>query len=359
MKMKLRTIKLHLLNLPLKVPYHLSFADVTQFDTVIVEMGDGDGRTGFGEATILAGYSGETIEDTWAFCREKGAGLAGRNTEDAKASLDPFVGGHPFAVSAFVTAMEMLAAHPLLETAEETRVPLLGAVNATDVDEIPGQIEDLLDQGYGTLKIKVGMEVEADLKRIGVIQRAVSGRALMRLDGNQGYSRDDACRFAAALDPGGIQLLEQPCAAGDWDAAQAVARVSAVPMMMDESIFGLDDIRRSADLGAAAFIKLKLMKMGGLDRLMEGLDLIEALGMEPVLGNGVAADVGCWMEACAAARTIRNAGELNGFLRPVGGLFAEPMRVERGALVLPAGFTPALDPGKLGAVTVAAEIFSD
>ena len=37
--------------------------------------------------------------------------------------------------------------------------------------------------------------------------------------------------------------------------------------------------------------------------------------MEPVLGNGVASEIGCWMEACVARSTIANAGEMNGFLQ--------------------------------------------
>ena len=45
--------------------------------------------------------------------------------------------------------------------------------------------------------------------------------------------------------------------------AEAVAKVARVPMMLDESIFGLKDIERAADLGIASFIKLKLLKMGG------------------------------------------------------------------------------------------------
>ena len=100
----------------------------------------------------------------------------------------------------------------------------------------------------------------------------------------------------------GIELFEQPCAAGDWDARLAVARIAPVPMMLDESIYGLDDIRRAADLNAARYIKVKLMKLGGLDRLAAAIDTIRDCGMEPVLGNGVACEIGCWMEACIAAR---------------------------------------------------------
>ena len=52
--MKLRGFDLHLLKLPLKVPYHLAFADLTHFDTIVVEARDEQGRVGYGEATLLA-----------------------------------------------------------------------------------------------------------------------------------------------------------------------------------------------------------------------------------------------------------------------------------------------------------------
>ena len=120
-----------------------------------------------------------------------------------------------------------------------------------------------------------------------------------------------------------------------------MAEAACVPMMMDESIYGPADIERTAELGCAKFIKLKLMKAGGLSSLADGLEMIRAVGMTPVLGNGVASDVGCWMEACVARTLIDNAGEMNGFLKPKAGVFASPMRVERGAMILEPG-TPGL-----------------
>ena len=125
--------------------------------------------------------------------------------------------------------------------------------------------------------------------------------------------------------------------------------------MLDESIFGLEDIERAADLGIASFIKLKLLKMGGLDRLADGLELIRAKGMEPVLGNGVASDIACWMEAAVAAKHIRNAGEFNGFLRPVSGILVEPLTVVAGAMVLTPDFVPQLDRDKIARFSVAGE----
>ena len=237
----------------------------------------------------------------------------------------------------------MLQGHPLLEVMERTEVPLLAIINAMEEDAIAAEIEARLQEGYGTLKVKVGFDADADAGRVRFIQDTVSGRALIRLDGNQGYCVEDAKKFAASLSPDGIELFEQPCPAGDWDAAVAVADVASVPMMLDESIYGPDDIERAAELNAADFIKLKLMKAGGLDALADGLKQIRGLGMTPVLGNGVASDPGCWMEACAARRLIDNAGEMNGFLKPETGIFASPLAVSNGSVVLEAG-TPVLKP---------------
>jgi hypothetical protein len=111
--------------------------------------------------------------------------------------------------------------------------------------------------------------------------------------------------------------------------------------MLDESIYGEADIERAAALKSIAFIKLKLMKLGSLERLALALVRIRELGMEPVLGNGVATEIGCWMEACVAHSRIRNAGEMNGFLRQRIRLAPDCLAVRSGRLMLDA--PPVLD----------------
>jgi o-succinylbenzoate synthase len=334
---RLESLSLARLELPLKSPYKLAFGAVRAFDTILVEARDRAGRRGWGEATILPGYTQETPQGAWAAACRTAETLAGRETGDAKDAAARLIASDPFAATALVTALEMLEGTPLLEVAARATVPLLAILNETAAPAIEREVEERLGEGYRTLKVKVGFEPAEDLGRIRLIQRLVRGRARLRLDGNQGYGRDQAVAFAAALDPDGIELFEQPCAAGDWEAALAVARASPVPMMLDESIYGLAEIDRAAELGVAAFVKLKLMKMGGLSRLAEGLAHIADRGMTPVLGNGVAGELGCWMEACVAIGRIETAGEMNGFLKPRRGLLARPLALEAGALVLEPG----------------------
>ena len=61
------------------------------------------------------------------------------------------------------------------------------------------------------------------------------------------------------------------------------------------------------------------------------------MGMIPVLGNGVASDIGCWMETCVAANFVDTAGEMNGFLKPVSPVFHVPMRIEDGQVIIEPG----------------------
>ena len=133
--------------------------------------------------------------------------------------------------------------------------------------------------------------------------------------------------------------IQQPTS----QAAQSVAKVSTVPLMLDESIYDITDIDKAADLGVASYIKFKLMKAGGLARLANVLAHIRDRGMEPVLGNGVACDVGCWMEACMVPGHITNAGEMNGFLKTTDSLLRKPLEVEGNAIKLESNFRPTLD----------------
>ena len=222
-------------------------------------------------------------------------------------------------------------------------MPILGLLHATERGAVREELAALLEGGYRTIKVKVGFGVEDDIRNVRTIQGEAAGRAAIRLDANQGYSADEACRFLDALDPAGIELFEQPCAAGDWAAHAAAVRVARVPMMLDESIYGLADIERAASERQADYVKVKLMKFVSLDALVASIARIRALGMRPVLGNGVANDLGCWMEACVAAESIDNAGEMNGFLKPVGGLLAEPLRFADGQIELPLERRPVMD----------------
>lgn len=334
-----------LLRLPLLTPYKLAFGPVEALDTVIVRVEGDDGAEGFGEATLLTGYTDETIGETWDKTRQlvEAARSPAFDLRGALAGLDAT---HPFLTTAFCTALEMLHGDQRLSLDAPARVPILGLLQGESAGEMQREADRLLAGGYGTVKVKVGFDPADDARIVAMAQRAIAGRARIRIDANQGFDAAQAIDFVSRLSSESIELFEQPCAAGDWDAHMKVvpvARDRGIPLMLDESIYSTREIQEAARLRAAEFIKVKLMKFSSLARLEAAILEIRALGMKPVLGNGVATDAGCWMEACIAARHIDNAGEMNGFLKPRERLLADPLAFANGSIEIPARWRPRLD----------------
>lgn len=359
--MRISEISLYQVNRPLSKPYKVSSRVFHSFRPVMAEIVDSDGRRGWGEI-VISSYAKESLELGWAFCREFAPRLIGMEASEAKQAVLQASDGRPNASGVLVTALEMLEGNPLLRIDQPTRVPLLDPIHSHDPAAIPDEVEQLLARGFRTFKVKVGFDVDQDLARVRVIQRAAAGRAEIRLDANRAFSREQGCRFGAGLDPAGIVLFEQPCAMDDWDANAAVAAVSTVPVMLDESILSypkcMAQIERAATMPGVGYVKLKLKKLGSVDRLKEGLDHIRANGLRSVLGDGVAGEFACWMEACVARKTIDNAGEMNGFLKITESILTEPLPFQNGDIVLVPGYRPDVDRDRLRRYTEASERFA-
>ena len=342
---RIERVDVRRLAVPLTRPYKLAFGPVTQYDTILVDITGDDGLHGFGEATLLTGYTDETIDDSERLAYDMAARLPGTAPAEAFDRARMLGARAPFVATAFHTALDMASGHSLLAPAEQMRVPILGLLQGDGEAQLREAFERLRADGYRTVKVKVGFDVEADLRTLASVQNAVAGHAAIRVDANQGYTAAQAVAFIRGADPAGVELFEQPCAAGDWDAHARAAEAAAArgfPLMLDESIYGMPDIERAAREHACAFVKVKLMKLIGIDALAAAIERIRALGMTPVLGNGVACDVSCWMEACVAARHIDNAGEMNGFLKADRMLFARPLAFDHGDIIVEPG-APALD----------------
>ena len=331
------------LNMPLFRPYKLSYRTYEVFEPFLVQISDDAGRVGFGDGQISPGSSGETREGGWQFIQLQLNEIVGLDPASAIEHVKARADENLVSGTAVVTALEALSDHPLLNVAENAALPLLTSTEAHGQHEIEEEVSARLEEGFATFKIKVGKDVDADLERVALYQKAIGARGTIRIDANRAYARDDGIRFASALQPDGIELFEQPCDDKDWDANAAVAAASVVPLMLDEPICTLADIRRAADIVNVGFCKLKLKRFGSLDGLRAGLELVRDCGMEPVLGDGLGSEIQGWMEGCVARSLIRNAGEFNGFLKARDRIFKDPLVFSDGALRMPAGYRPSLD----------------
>jgi L-alanine-DL-glutamate epimerase-like enolase superfamily enzyme len=208
-----------------------------------------------------------------------------------------------------------------------------------------------LAAGYRTIKVKIGTQVEQDIEALPALRDAAGEDCRFRFDANQAYTPDEASRFLAAVESvlsPETELVEQPLPPHAWSDFARLARRTAVPLMLDESIRTRDDIQRAREVGAR-WIKLKLCKQGGVAEVLRAAELAADLQLGVVLGNGVATDVTNLLELSLQAchpNLFSAASESNGFAKLVEPLSNPDLRVEAGCAV----HRPAPDQARPGRV---------
>ncbi|MEM8788341.1 MAG: N-acetyl-D-Glu racemase DgcA [Pseudomonadota bacterium] len=128
------------------------------------------------------------------------------------------------------------------------------------------------------LKIKLGGGPE-DLDRLRAV-RAGAPEARIVVDANEGWSVDDYRHLAPALADLGVEMVEQPFAAGQDDALADLDR--PVPVCADESCHDRASLPGMA--GKYDMINIKLDKTGGLTEALALRDAAQAAGLSVMVG---------------------------------------------------------------------------
>jgi L-Ala-D/L-Glu epimerase len=333
--------------LPLTRPYHLSFGPLETFDLILVRV-TSDGSEGWGESAPLPGYSDEDTEQVWGKTVAVAEETVGRTPRAALTNVANH-GLTGFEAVALTSALEDLAGVHGPRNAID--VPLLGTVltiwkeggTGEERDRLSQEIEELVSAGYKTLKLKVGWDVNDDISYIAAAQEVTAGRAELRIDANQGYAIEEAVQFANAVDPGDIELLEQPLPADAWEDIRAFRSNCPLPVMLDESIKSIRTVEWVLEHECADFVKFKLMKAGSITGLEELVRFAIGGGLRVVVGNGVASPIDNYHELMSIAGHGLPAGEMNGFLKPSVTFLRNPYTVAGGVVSLPAGYRPDID----------------
>lgn len=90
---------------------------------------------------------------------------------------------------------------------------------------IADEMGSFVGEGYSAFKIKVGgAALELDVKRVKAVRAAIGPDALLMLDGNYGYSLEQATEAIRAFEPYGIHWFEEPL---HWyDTVRALGRLA-------------------------------------------------------------------------------------------------------------------------------------
>ena len=190
---------------------------------------------------------------------------------------------------------------------------------------------------FNILKVKVGLDTDKEM--IETI-RTVTDLPLA-VDANQGWTdRFKALDMIYWLRDHGVVMVEQPMPVGRIEDQVWLRERSPLPLFGDESIQGVDDVRRA--VGVFDGINIKLMKCGGLRNAHKMVELARALGLKVMLG--CMTETSCAVSAAAQLSPAVDFADLDGNLLISNDLFTG-VTVVNGKLTLPS--TPGIGVTKL------------
>lgn len=336
------------IKIPLKQPFNIAVGTITHTNHVLVRMTDDEGRTGWGEAITFHPVYGYDQKSLYHVLTDHlipaVIGLDPRNLASLHRIMDMAIPYNPMAKTAIDLAAHDLAAqsasapiHALIGGKRVDRVPLIGVVDIVPPEEAAASAEAQVAEGYKTIKIKIGLDENSDIKRVEAVKKRVGEAVRIRVDGNAGYDRAAAVRVLSRMDDFQMEWIEQPLPAWDLKGMAMLAERLDTPLAVDESVYSPYDAQHCIDMGAADVVNIKIAKCGGIYRSQKIAAVCEAAGVPCFLGGCIETTPGTAAAAhfYSATSNIVSAAEILGSPFYVDDVVEEGFQVEEGTLRIP------------------------
>lgn len=311
--MKIGTIKIGKVSIPLKKPFKTALRQVNSAEDIIIKVIADTDEIGYGNAPPTAVITGDSQDSVIAAIRDtigpKLIGMDVDNMETIMSTIDTAMVHNNSAKAALDIAIYDLFGKlhniPLYKLfggyCHKMATDLTISVNPPE--EMVRDSLEAVGEGYTELKLKVGTDAALDIKRVKAIRQAVGNNIKLRLDANQGWKPKEAVRTIRRFEDMGldIELIEQPVKAKDFDGLKYVTDHVDTDIMADEAAFGPYEVFQLLGMRACDLINIKLMKAGGLHNALKIAGLAEAMGVQCMMGCMLESKVGITAAASIAA----------------------------------------------------------
>jgi L-alanine-DL-glutamate epimerase-like enolase superfamily enzyme len=224
------------------------------------------------------------------------------------------------------------------------RIPLSFSIPFSAPDDAAHLAHQLVQQGFGTIKVKVGQDIENDVETVRRVREAVGREIRIRLDANMGFqSAKSALAFLERVAPFEPELFEQPLPARDLAGMAQLKERSSIPIMADESVWVPRDTAEVLMREAADIVSVYVSESGGLLNAWRSLQMCDAAGIPCVIGSMPELGVGtaAVIHLATAARNLPLACDACGTLY-------HDEHLLQSALPIDSGFAYAWDAPGLG-----------
>ena len=221
------------------------------------------------------------------------------------------------------------------------KVPVYAtALYPEEPSKVARRARDFADQGFHGVKIKVGFDLDQDIRIVRAVRQELGRDFIVMTDANQGYSIDVAINAAQAFADAGAFWLEEPLFVEDIEGHAILRQRGNTPIAVGENLHMAYAFENFILRGAVDFIQPDVARAGGITEIRK-ITALAARHHVPVSfhtwGDGVA--LAASVHLCAALQDCI-VMELDYTYNPLREeLLREPFKVEKGYL------TPSDKPG--------------
>jgi L-alanine-DL-glutamate epimerase-like enolase superfamily enzyme len=262
---------------PLRTLFSTSLGKKDRIHNVIVKVVLRDGSSGAGEVPTSFSVRQETVPVIAQTLREFRRQFRGLDIDDYASKLQEFRVKFP-AYPMTLSGIEVALFRARLKSLHKSEYDFWGAtLKALETDiTIPFVLEEnilkkwmeyVLGKGFRSYKVKVSGDIEKDKKFLSIVRRFLDSRIdafTLRIDGNQGYSAPAYLKITDMLkkERYPVECFEQPLRKDDYAGFKEITPRSPFPVILDETVFTCDEVRRVIDENLGHGINIKLAKSG-------------------------------------------------------------------------------------------------
>lgn len=345
-------------SLPLKEPIRTAKGTIAERRGFLIWLWDREGRYGVGEAAPLPPFSTETMEDVAGqlqqIARQVQEHTPLLSADGSRVSFQELPGATAPSVR-FALSIALLdlqgkqtgqTARQLLAGTTADTLALNGLISLMPPEECSRQAARLVNEGFSTLKVKLGHpSPEEDLRCVEAVAGSVGPGILLRLDPNEAWDFETTVRLGPRLAEFSIEYLEQPLRFESIDSLRTLRESCPIPMALDTLSVGLRDIRTIMTTRLANAVILKPTMLGSLSQITDIVDLTRKRQVKTVFTSTFESVVG--LAGVAQVAAVLAPDVTHGLA--TGDLFARkylsdhPYRTANGRLQLPTGAGLSLD----------------
>jgi len=291
--------------IPFKTSFRISNQTLKTRNGILLVFDAGD-FLAYGEVAPLPGFSKESIEQVIPILIENQKHLESafrqNNIEQVLSILDSI---HQFPSLSF--ALDSLALDlqskrnkkSLSETLFNKKTNSLrvnGTIGIFNVEDTLERATKLVDDGFSTLKVKVGVDYKRELTIIKALRQS-HPKVKIRLDANQAWNVNEAIRCLKSFETFEIEFCEQPVSASNIVGLKKVKEAVEIPIAADEAVRTFHQAKKLIESDACDLLILKPSLIGRIKNCIvtkewansHNIDVVVTTAFDTIVGRTITA----------------------------------------------------------------------